>query len=135
MIDYLTSRDDIDAGSLGWFGDSYGGIWMIPILAVEKRFRTAVLIRSGIRLANVPQAEQPYNYAPRIMQPVLMLNGRWDIYVSPASQQRLFDLLGASSSDKRLVQYDAGHGILPQNQLVRETLDWFDRYLGPTRAN
>ena len=134
-IDYLTSRDDIDAGSLGWFGDSYGGIWMIPILAVEKRFRTAVLIRSGIRLANAPQAEQPYNYAPRIMQPVLMLNGRWDIYVSPASQQRLFDLLGASPSDKRLVQYDAGHGILPQNQLVRETLDWFDRYLGPTRAN
>jgi dipeptidyl aminopeptidase/acylaminoacyl peptidase len=92
-------------------------------------------VGSGIRLANAPQAEQPYNYAPRIMQPVLMLNGRWDIYVSPASQQRLFDLLGASPSDKRLVQYDAGHGILPQNQLVRETLDWFDRYLGPTRAN
>ncbi len=132
-IDYLTSRDDIDAGSLGWFGDSYGGIWMIPILAVEKRFRTAVLIRSGVRLANVPQAEQPYNYAPRIMQPVLMLNGRWDIYVSPVSQQRLFDLLGASPSEKRLVQYDAGHGILPQNQLVRETLDWYDKYLGPTR--
>jgi TolB-like protein/formylglycine-generating enzyme required for sulfatase activity/dienelactone hydrolase len=134
-IDYLRSRDDIDAGSLGWFGDSYGGIWMIPILAVETRFRTAVLIRSGVRLADLPPAEQPYNYAPRIKQPVLMLNGRWDMYVSPASQQRLFDLLGASPSEKRLVQYDAGHGILPQNQLVRETLDWFDRYLGPTQAN
>jgi formylglycine-generating enzyme required for sulfatase activity/cephalosporin-C deacetylase-like acetyl esterase len=134
-IDYLVSRDDIAAGSLGWFGDSYGGIWMIPILAVETRFRTAVLIRSGVRLADAPAAEQPFNYAPRIRQPVLMLNGRWDMYVNPASQQRLFDLLGAAPSEKRLVQYEAGHGLLPQNQLVRETLDWFDRYLGPTRAN
>lgn len=132
-IDYLASRKDIDIASLAWFGDSYGGIWMIPILAVEKRFRTAVLIRSGVGLADVPQAEQPYNYAPRITQPVLLLNGRWDIYVNPASQQRLFELLGASPSEKRLVQYDAGHGILPQNQLVRETLDWYDKHLGPTR--
>jgi formylglycine-generating enzyme required for sulfatase activity/dienelactone hydrolase len=131
-IDYLASRDDIDARSLAWFGDSYGGIWMIPVLAVEKRFRTAVLIRSGVRLADIPAAEQTYNYAPRITQPVLMLNGRWDAYVGPESQQRLFELLGASPSDKQLVQYDAGHGVLPHNQLVRATLDWFDRYLGPT---
>ena len=131
-IDYLASRDDIDSGSLAWFGDSYGGIWMIPILAIEKRFRTAVLIRSGVRLANIPPAEQPYNYAPRITQPVLLLNGRWDMYVGPESQQRLFDLLGSAPADKRLVQYDAGHGMLPQNQLVRATLEWFDRYLGPT---
>jgi len=131
-IDYLTTRDDIADDAVAWFGDSYGAIWMIPVLAVEKRIRAAVLIRSGIRLADVPQAEQPYNYAPRIVQPVLMLNGRWDIYVNSESQQRLLDLLGAPASDKKLVQYEAGHGTLPQNQLVRATLEWYDRYLGPT---
>jgi hypothetical protein len=29
--------------------------------------------------------------------------------------------------------FEAGHGALPHNQLVRATLDWYDKYLGPTR--
>ena len=132
-IDYLATRDDIDIGRLGWFGVSYGAQAMVPVLAVEKRFRAAVLDGGGIYLLDIPAAEQFYNYLPRIIQPVLMLNGRWDIDVPLETQQRFFELLGTPPDDKQHVLFEAGHGTLPHNQLVRATLDWYDRYLGPTR--
>ena len=31
--------------------------------------------------------------------------------------------------------FEAGHGSLPHNQLVRATLDWYDKYLGPTHPS
>ena len=62
-----------------------------------------------------------------------MLNGRWDIDVPLETQQRFFELLGTPPADRQHVLFEAGHGTLPHNQLVRATLDWYDRYLGPTR--
>ncbi len=131
-IDYLATRDDIDIGRLGWFGVSLGAQAMVPVLAVEKRFRSAVLDGGGIYLLDIPAAEQFFNYLPRINQPVLMLNGRWDIDVPLETQRRFFELLGTPPEDKRHVLFEAGHGALPHNQLVRATLDWYDKYLGPT---
>jgi hypothetical protein len=81
----------------------------------------------------LPAAEQFYNYLPRVTQPVLMLNGRWDIDVPLEAQRRFYELLGTPADQKKHVLFDAGHGQLPQNQLVRATLDWYDKYLGPTK--
>src|SRR4030095_15858431 len=47
-IDYLATRDDVDVGRLGWFGVSWGAQAMVPVLAVERRFRAAVLDGGGI---------------------------------------------------------------------------------------
>jgi pimeloyl-ACP methyl ester carboxylesterase len=106
---------------------------MMPLLAVEKRFDAAVLSGGGIFPVDLPAAEQPYNYLPRITQPVLMLNGRWDIDVNLDAQQRQFELLGTPADRKTHVLFEAGHGTLPHNQLVRATLDWYDKYLGPAQ--
>ena len=38
---------------------------------------------------------------------------------------------GSPPEDKKHVVYDAGHVPLPRSQLIQETLDWLDRYLGP----
>ena len=46
------------------------------------------------------------------------------------SQQPLFALLGVKPSDKRHIVVDGGH-YPPQDLLVKETVDWLDRYLGP----
>jgi len=132
-IDYLATRDDVDVGRLGWFGVSWGAQAMVPVLAVERRFRAAVLDGGGIYLLDIPAAEQFFNYLPRITQPILMLNGRWDIDVPLETQQRFFELLGTPPADKQHMLFEAGHGTLPHNQLVRASLDWYDRYLGPTR--
>jgi eukaryotic-like serine/threonine-protein kinase len=74
-----------------------------------------------------------FNFAPRVKVPVLMLNGRWDFfYPTETSQVPLYRLLGASKDQKRYVVYDGGHNI-PRVNLIRETLDWLDRYLGPVK--
>jgi len=129
-IDYLTTREDIEARTLGWYGISYGAGTMLPLLAVEKRIRAAVLYSGGVGIrTDLPASEQTYNYLPRVTQPVLMLNGRWDIDATPDSQQRLFELLGSPADQKKHVLFDAGHGNLPRFQVEKQTLEWFDRYL------
>jgi fermentation-respiration switch protein FrsA (DUF1100 family) len=60
-----------------------------------------------------------------------MLNGRWDISRPLDAQQRMFELLGSPADAKKHVVYEAGHGHLPRFQVEKETLDWFERHLGP----
>lgn len=43
-----------------------------------------------------------------------------------------FNALGTPADRRRRVAYDTGHN-LPLNEAYRETIDWFDRYLGPPR--
>jgi pimeloyl-ACP methyl ester carboxylesterase len=132
-IDYLATRKDIDAHRLGWLGISYGSQTMMPLLAVEQRIDAAVLIGGGVSLRGLPPTEEPFNYLPRVTQPVLMLSGRWDIDVSPDAQEAMLRLLGTPPEHKQRMLFDTGHGWLPQNQFVRATLDWYDQYLGPTQ--
>ncbi len=47
-------------------------------------------------------------------------------------QMPLFRSLGTPAKDKRIVLFDAGH-IVPRNEVIKETLDWLDRYLGPAK--
>ena len=62
---------------------------------------------------------------------MLLINGRFDFY-SPveSSQAPFFRLLGAPEADKKWVLLDAGH-VPPNDLMMKEILDWFDRYLGP----
>jgi dipeptidyl aminopeptidase/acylaminoacyl peptidase len=63
-----------------------------------------------------------------------MINGRYDfIFPLETSVQPMFRLLGTSQKDKRLVVFDAGHGLLKRTDVARETLEWLDRYLGPVK--
>ena len=132
-IDYLETRDDIDALRLGWFGVSMGADTMVPLLAVEKRIGAAVLYSGGVALNPLPASERSFNYFPRVTQPVLMLNGRWDIDRPPEAQQRMLELLGTPADRKKQVLFEAGHGNLPRFQVEKETLEWFERHLGPAR--
>jgi len=63
-----------------------------------------------------------------------MVNGR-DDYIFPleTSQIPLFRHLGAPEKDKRHFVVEGGHGPLTQ-EVVRETLAWLDRYLGPVKT-
>jgi hypothetical protein len=62
--------------------------------------------------------------------PVLMLNGQYDLsYPAEANQAPLFHLLGTPEGRKRYVLFDFGH-VPVQPREIKETVDWFDRYLG-----
>jgi dipeptidyl aminopeptidase/acylaminoacyl peptidase len=70
------------------------------------------------------------NFAPHIKAPVLLLAGR-DDFRRPLkqSQEPLMRLLG--SKEKRHYVFEGGHVPPRWQEVIKETLDWFDRYLGP----
>lgn len=132
-LDYLDTRADIDHGRYGYFGASWGGRMGAIMLAVEPRFEAAVLQIPG--LAHVPTQPlvEPFNFVSRVTVPVLMLSGELDnIYPLETSAKPFFEFLGTPDEDKRHYIEAAGHGIASL-ALTRETLDWFDRYLGEIR--
>jgi pimeloyl-ACP methyl ester carboxylesterase len=76
---------------------------------------------------------EPFNFLPRVKLPVLMLNGRYDFFFPMGTSQKpFFQMLGTAADRKRWVVYDGGHNV-PREQLISETLDWLDKYLGKPR--
>ena len=135
-IDYLETRQDIDTKRAGFFGVSFGANSLAPIaLAIDGRFKTAVLASGGIQLASPPHPMiDIINYAPRITMPVLMINGRYDtLFPHQQSQLRLFNLLGAPANQKSHIVYDVGHLEFPPNTLARDASNWFDLKLDEVR--
>lgn len=131
-IDYLATRTDIDSAKLAYFGHSLGGAVAPVLLAMEPRFKTAVLSSGGLWFQRALPEADGTNFVPRVRLPVLMLNGRYDsLFPVESGQLPLFKRLATPDRDRRHVLYDAGHFALPRREEVRETLDWLDKYLGP----
>ena len=131
-LDYLETRPELDLERVAYFGGSFGANAPLPLLAVEPRLKAAILASGGLSssIPKPPEAD-PVNYLPRINMPVLMVNGRYD-YLFPVetTQVPLMDLLGTPEEHKRHRIVDAAHSV-PLSDLIRETLDWLDKYLGP----
>jgi formylglycine-generating enzyme required for sulfatase activity/dienelactone hydrolase len=132
-LDYVQTRKDLDSKRIAFLGTSWGGALGPLLAAVEPRIRAVVLVSGGLEFqATLPEVD-PFNFAPRARQPALMLNGRYDFFFPvETSQLPLFRLLGAAAQDKRQVITEGGHAP-PQDLVVKETIDWLDRYLGPVR--
>jgi tRNA A-37 threonylcarbamoyl transferase component Bud32/dienelactone hydrolase len=134
-VDYLETRDDIESDNLAFLGLSAGAEYGPVYTSIETRFRTLVFWAGGFddtHMLSEPPEVNPWNYAPRVTTPVLMINGRSD-YGLPVetAQKPMFDLLAAAPEDKRHVILDGGHVPYDWNQVYRETLLWLDHYLGP----
>ena len=130
-LDYLETREDIDTSKLAYYGFSLGGGMGPVLMALEARLGTGVLPTSGFWFRKVQPEVDPINFLPRVTTPVLMLNGRYDSLFPPeTSQKPFFELLGTPPESKKMFVHEEGHGV-PRTVLVRETLDWLDRYLGP----
>lgn len=132
-IDYLETRSDIQADKIGYLGWSWGGFMGGIIPAVEKRIKAIVLNVGGMEMNRAfPEVDQ-LNYLPRVTQPILMLNGKHDMFFPvETSQKPMYDLLGTPANLKKKIVYDAGH-LVPRTDFVKETLVWFDQYLGPVK--
>jgi serine/threonine protein kinase/formylglycine-generating enzyme required for sulfatase activity/dienelactone hydrolase len=132
-IDYLETRRDLDWSKLAFYGVSWGGAMGAIVPAIETRFRAVVLFVAGIgRNRSLPESDA-LNYVTRVKAPVLMLNGKYDhFFPYETSIKPMFDLLGTPAQHKKNVLYPTAHTV-PRKQLIKETLDWLDRYLGPVK--
>jgi hypothetical protein len=130
-VDYLETRPDVDLGKLGYYGFSWGG-WNGPIvLALDERFDTGIFLSGGIPPTLARPEASSASFASRVSQPVLMISGKNDVLRPVETYQApMFESLGTLEHLKRHAILDGGH-LPPEEQIIRETLQWFDRYLGP----
>ncbi len=137
-IDYLETRNDIDKEKIAYYGMTAGALFGPMSLAVEDRFKAAVLVVGGFPVYVVPPAIDPVNHAPRVKTPVLMVNGTEDsVFPYETSQRPMYELLGTDDEHKQHKLYPGGHGLLGLfgKQVRGDVLGWLDRYLGPVNEN
>ena len=131
-LDYLESREDIDAKKLALFAPSAGAKAGILSAAVEDRYVCIFLVGAGLArddLRMIPEAS-PINFAPHIRAPKLMLQGKFDEDTPLKTQSEpLFKLL---RGPKQMVLYDGSH-VPPSEIVVPVATKFFDENLGPVR--
>ena len=134
VVDFIESRSDLDRQRIGYYGLSTGAFHGVIGTAIEPRIKASVLAGGGLVRGTPPPEIDPFNFAPRVRVPTLMINGRVDFHhPMDTLQLPLFQLLGVAPELKRHAPLEGGHIPTNLNDLIREALDWFDRYLGPVR--
>jgi hypothetical protein len=131
-LDYVETREEFDMDKLGYMGISWGGAVAPVMLALEDRVKASVLIVGGLLMQTAQPMADPFHFLPRVRQPTLMINARWDsFYPLETAGRPLFDNLGAPEDQKKLVIIDASHGVFSydRNRVVAESLEWLDTYL------
>jgi eukaryotic-like serine/threonine-protein kinase len=132
-LDYLSSRTDVDTARFAYFGFSWGGYMGGIIPAVEPRIKASMLYVAGLTMERGRPEVEPLNHLSRIKSPVLMLNGKYDFFFpSETAQKPFYNFLGTREPDKVWKLYEGGHDV-PRTELIRQSLAWLDKYLGPVR--
>jgi serine/threonine protein kinase/formylglycine-generating enzyme required for sulfatase activity len=131
-LDYLETRNDIDAKKIAICGPSAGATTGLILAAVDRRYASVFLAAAGIRKSGTQWIAEAniVNFAPHIRGPILILQGRYDENFSwKAEFEPLYKLL---SEPKRFILYDGGHA--PPMELFATTIhQWLDETLGPVK--
>jgi serine/threonine protein kinase/formylglycine-generating enzyme required for sulfatase activity len=128
-IDYLETRPDIDRSRIAFYAQSAGSWEGLILAAVEKRYRSILLIGTGIdkgEVTDTPAANR-INFAPRISGPKLMFQGRYD--ESAPLQSEAEPLFRLMREPKRLETFEGGH-VPALSVAIPKMTAWFDETLG-----
>jgi formylglycine-generating enzyme required for sulfatase activity/dienelactone hydrolase len=132
-IDYAESRPDLNHDKIAFYGISWGAVMGAYIPAVDPRIKVNVLALGGLDFHRSLPEVDTINFLPRVKQPTLLLNGRYDFFFPVEStQEPFYRLLGSKKDQKKHLIYDGGHSV-PRNELIKETLNWLDQYFGPAQ--
>ena len=130
-IDYLESRPDVDHERIAFYGLSMGADDGAIVGAVENRLRTLVLVAAGLDDGLPPEVDG-LNFAPRVRMPVLM--DQRPVRLHGAARDEPAAALPPPRARRRRTRSTSSSTAAtcpPWPDVVRETLDWLDRYLGP----
>jgi tRNA A-37 threonylcarbamoyl transferase component Bud32/predicted esterase len=128
-LDYLEERPDVDGRAVAYAGLSLGAKVAPRLLPYEPRFRAAILFSGGFDMqADQETIDLTASLAGRLRLPVLMMGGENDYTTPVGHQQALLRAFGTPEDQKRFRVYDAGHWPLPMNDVMREMVDFLERY-------
>jgi eukaryotic-like serine/threonine-protein kinase len=131
-VDYLETRPELDSTRLAYYSLSMGAYFGPIPVSLEPRFKVAIFAAGGLEF-DLAAEIQPANFAPRVKVPVLLVNGREDFSNSLEAQRRFLELMGTPVADKRHAVLEGGHAPADIRGLIREVLDWLDKYLGTVK--
>ena len=133
-LDYQSTRKDIDSTKFAHVGYSWGAAtWAASFPPSSRASGRACCTWRDSRWSAAGPEVDPFNYLPRVKSPVLMLNGKYDFFFpSATAQEPFFKRLGTPAADKKYILYEGGHDV-PRTELIKESLAWLDKYLGPVR--
>lgn len=138
-IDYIHTRDDLDAERVALVGASMGAILGSITTAVDRRIDAAALLVGGAGWAQIlatsehPAAKalreagfadpgrlaaiEPANFVGHISpRPVLMVNGEQDRIIPPSAARTLH---AAAKEPKTIIWYEGGHVDFPPDVLAQ----------------
>jgi pimeloyl-ACP methyl ester carboxylesterase len=111
-----------------------GAALALPVVALEPRFKAAILLAGGLGPRFPLPEVEPLNFLPRMKMPTLFLAGRNDFtFPVETSQMPMFNLLGTPAEHKRHRIFEGAGHVPPRLEVIREIQGWLDRYLGPVR--
>ena len=132
-IDYLESRPDIDGDRVSYVAQSLGTNLVQYLVPREPRIRAVAVYSAGFNVIAAQSAiERALGLMPRVRVPVLMLGSSNDFFFPEGHQRAWFDAIGTPDEHKYFRLYETGHWPLPFGELLRETVDFLDRYVGET---
>ncbi|MFH2056701.1 MAG: S9 family peptidase, partial [bacterium] len=160
-VDYLEALGYVDPDAIGITGGSYGGYLTNWAISQSNRFAAAVSAfgifnfftdYGGSEFAywereylgeyweddSIWLARSPSSYAAQITTPVLIMHGEEDPNTFITNSMEMYRALLDMGRTVEFVKLPReGHGFdEPQHRVIEMewTLDWFDRYLQPSRS-
>lgn len=139
-VDWLETRPEIDAGRIGYYGISLGGVIGTIFCSVEERVKVPVIALAGGNLnlmfgkemisqetMNYLSVIEPRNFVAQISpRPLLMINAEQDEVIPPIMTKLLFQ---QAREPKHIVWFPTRHRELPVRESYREGIEWFQDYL------
>jgi dienelactone hydrolase len=122
LLDWLGSRPDVDAGRLGLFGFSFGAVRAATLAGVEGGHLKIAVLRSTPPSYDYPAMApfDPIAWVPYASPCALYIQeGARDTWFT---HDQADSLAAAAREPKRLVWYDAGHGL--DDQADADYMGW-----------
>ncbi|MEQ8217444.1 MAG: acetylxylan esterase [Arenibacter sp.] len=139
-VDFIETREELDAKRIGYYGISLGGITGTIFCGIENRIKVPIVALAGGQLNLLYEKEaltkeakdfvsiiEPLNFVKQIApRPFLMLNAKNDEIVPPLMSTLL---IKAAQEPKDIIWYDAKHRDAPLDIIFGDGLNWFKKYL------
>lgn len=139
-VDFIETRNELDAKRIGYYGISLGGITGTIFCGVEKRVKVPIVALAGGQMNLLYKKDalskeakefvsiiEPINFVKKIApRPFLMLNAKNDEIVPPLMSTLLFN---AAKEPKEIIWYNAKHRDAPLDLIYGDGLKWFKKYL------
>ena len=126
-------RQDIDATRVSFLGLSLGAALMPYFVPYEPRIKATILYSGGFgKTSRQASIDRSIGLLRRVRIPVLQLGGRYDFNHPEEPHQREFFRHLGTPDDQHHHVLEAGHQPLPLNSVISLSVDFLERYVGPT---